>query len=376
MAGVFEILASEDFQDRSNFRKGVAVSYKRAHTRFSNFLMSADNKDDFEGRLDLINDDLDETVKDTLADLSLTDDIAIEEFGDPEKVVASVRDRLTAKGGFCDECRHWKSGPRAGCTCGDDTTDSEADGDSDNAQDLLDEPPSGVDKASANKEAGPMVDALGQIPGRAMGDPQQQQLPNNPVIQAEAEQMLKNPTWNPGGNSPFQNQETVTPGGQPAANPVAPAAQQATQVGRGVGLQNNPNVIEKEYLNQQHAQGKNPMSFMGSESTGLSDEPSPKMDKKRWKPNALNPEGNLKPIETDKGTRWPSEDQDVTEPADHKKDFLEQSSAGHTKQEDLPSDPGYDGAGFNTDKNQKQYPTKTFGDEHGVTDPVTRTPLA
>lgn len=53
-------------------------------------------------------------------------------------------------------------------------------------------------------------------------------------------------------------------------------------------------------------------------STGLSDQPSPKMDKTKWKPNALYDNGNLKPIETDKGTKWPTVKQDVTSGPDYK----------------------------------------------------------
>lgn len=107
---LFQVLAADDFDDRRSSRKAVAIAVKRATTRFSGFLAAAEDKTDYEARIDLIDDELSDVV-----------DEACEDMGHEGKdaVLATVRDQLTAAGGFCDECKSWKSGPKAGCTCGD-----------------------------------------------------------------------------------------------------------------------------------------------------------------------------------------------------------------------------------------------------------------
>lgn len=94
--------------------------------------------------------------------------------------------------------------------------------------------------------------------------------------------------------------------------------------------------------------------------------PSPEIDKTTWKPNALNDSGNLKPIDTEQdGSPVPTEQQDVTDTADHEKDFLDQSDAV-TTQENLPS---ADDSGQSTERNIDQPHTDTFNND-GQADPV------
>lgn len=81
---------------------------------------------------------------------------------------------------------------------------------------------------------------------------------------------------------------------------------------------------------------------------------SPKIDKKEWKPNALNADGNLpavpEGIEMD-GTPNPNERQDlIDEDRDYERDFDDKIDAATTSQ-DLPSG---EGDSFNTDKNISQ----------------------
>ncbi len=96
--------------------------------------------------------------------------------------------------------------------------------------------------------------------------------------------------------------------------------------------------------------------------------PSPKIDKKEWKPRALGDgDGNLKPIDTEqKGSPNPTEHQDVDDTADHSKDFLEQTDAV-TEQQSLPS---ANADGYSTDRNIEQTSTDTFNN-NGQADPVT-----
>lgn len=82
--------------------------------------------------------------------------------------------------------------------------------------------------------------------------------------------------------------------------------------------------------------------------------PSPKIDKKRWKPNALNPEGNLPAVPEGiemNDSAHPTERQDlIDESRDYSRDFDDKIDAQLTHQ-DLPSG---EGDSFNTDKNISQ----------------------
>lgn len=66
--------------------------------------------------------------------------------------------------------------------------------------------------------------------------------------------------------------------------------------------------------------------------------PSPKMDRKQWKPNALNPSGNLPEVDSEMtGSPNPTKQQDlVDEKPDYEGDFLRDTDAVTTQQE-LPS---------------------------------------
>lgn len=227
---VFQVLAADDFDDRRTNRKAVAIAVKRSSTRFSGFLAAASDKDDYEARVDLIADELHEVVASACEDMG-------HEFS--ESIEQIVRQQLVAAGGFCDDCKSWKTGPKANCSCGDS--------DANDKDDMSGE----TEDADLAKE------------GRV-----------------------------------------------------------ATDV------------------------------------TGLGG-PSPKMDKKRWKPNALNDHGNLKPLDTD-GDRHHTEHQDITEIADHTKDFLEQTDVRLDHNTDI--DKSWKGEMNHTD---------TWSGMSGLADPVT-----
>lgn len=223
LAGIFEHDAAFDGSDKIASRKAAAVAHKRAKDQFGAFLAQADG--DFHQRFALIEDELAQVV----------DGVNEEYGGDAETILASVTSVLAA-GGFCDDCRSWKSGPKAGCTCGDDSSESETDDDAES------EPAEDSDDDAAEvKEA-------------------------------------RTATW--------------------VVSEFRPTAE----------------ALETEKLPT-------------GDDTALGG-PSPKIDKKEWKPNALNDDGNLSPIDTEgAGSPHPTEQQDVTDVADHEADFLAQTDA-------------------------------------------------
>lgn len=98
---------------------------------------------------------------------------------------------------------------------------------------------------------------------------------------------------------------------------------------------------------------------------------SPKIDKKTWKPNALNADGNLPPVNDEMNSSpSPTKTQDlVDEKPDYEGDFLRDTDAVTTKQ-DLPS---ADDTGHSTERNisqDGQSGTWTEGQNDAVTPQV------
>jgi len=103
------------------------------------------------------------------------------------------------------------------------------------------------------------------------------------------------------------------------------------------------------------------------------DGPSPKIDKKKWKPNALNENGNLKPIDTegDKSPH-PTRQMDIKQKPDYQNNDPWEHDNNVWEREQLPT--ADDNAGFDGTRNIEQHPTKTFPDK-GQTNPVTNVSL-
>lgn len=103
------------------------------------------------------------------------------------------------------------------------------------------------------------------------------------------------------------------------------------------------------------------------------DGPSPKIDKTKWKPNATNPDGNLKPIDTEgENSPHPTRQMDIKQKPDYQQDTLENLKKYDNnvwEREELPT-ATEDEAGFEGTRNIEQLPTKTFPDK-GQTNPVT-----
>lgn len=105
MSSLFDHLAASDDSDQIRRRQAAAVATKRFNDRYSAFLGNTVDLDEFEARLAYVEDDLKQMVA----------SVAAEYGGDADTLEAALR--RNAAGGFCDDCRKWKSGPRAGCVC-------------------------------------------------------------------------------------------------------------------------------------------------------------------------------------------------------------------------------------------------------------------
>jgi peptidoglycan hydrolase-like protein with peptidoglycan-binding domain len=125
-------------------------------------------------------------------------------------------------------------------------------------------------------------------------------------------------------------------------------------------------------------------STEGRESLPKGDEsalggPSPKIDKKKWKPNATNPDGNLKPIKTEgDNSPHPTRNMDIKDKPDYQEDTFDTVKKYDNniwKREQLPTAKG-DEAGFEGTRNIDQ-PTKaaeTFPNKNQA-NPVTNISL-
>lgn len=107
------------------------------------------------------------------------------------------------------------------------------------------------------------------------------------------------------------------------------------------------------------------------------DGPSPKIDKKKWVPNATNPDGNLAPIETegDKSPH-PTHKQDIKQKPDYENEDAWENDNKVWEREELPT-ATKDEAGFEGTRNIDQ-PTKaaeTFGKGKHDANPVTNISL-
>lgn len=174
-SGLFENLVATDDSAIIAHRTAAAVANKRVKDRFGAFLANSQDDSDRNARLALVTDDVTAIVKEVTAEYG----------GDAQKIEAAIRRSMmpggvpaagmgmgqpgqtcpqcggpmpcpihgngaaapanqgvglqngatpmgqstgapmmastTAAGGFCDKCKNWKSGPKAGCTCDGET---------------------------------------------------------------------------------------------------------------------------------------------------------------------------------------------------------------------------------------------------------------
>jgi hypothetical protein len=340
-AGLFEHDVEFDNSARVAARQAVSVAHKRAKDRFGSFLAAA-SASDFHQRWALVEDELADVVADT-----------VEEYGgDPEGVLAAVTSVLAA-GGFCDDCRKWKSGPKKGCECGSAKgTEPSAEMDDSKGDD------ESGDSGTIAKVAMPYVN---QDTGNEIPLPHEVGLPNNVAIPGEhpcghCGQGVNNVSTDVacphcGHSTAGAGLDQLSQGLGDMINPGKPANPSKPwdpQPEAGDGFDHSSAHVAKWTV------------ITADDKTGLGG-PSPKMDKKEWKPNALNDKGNLKPIKTEgKDSPNPTDDQDISDVPDHTKDPLEHTDA--VAKHDQPLDKAH---------KEKAQHTDTWHGKGDQADPVT-----
>lgn len=377
MSGLFEHMANFDDTERTTRRQAAAVAQKRVSDRFDHFIARAgDDKVERQARLDLIADDIRQIVADVA-----------EEYGaDTEKLQEAIDEHLEGDGvtdvdGELEEApsavgSKAAAGHASDCTCGfcqnkgnlpgsdkkdDDKSDDDSEADdksepkesdddeSDDKPDFLDSKDSAIREALTAKDFVLLADAVFKAPGdpHALAQHFADYLgTTNPGF--DRDRFIAAATGNPASERDrFQGEIPVTTEPQMPMPTAAVHEADADKDGGGA--------VKRE-------------SLPTGDETALGG-PSPKIDKKEWKPNALNDKGNLKPIDTEQeGSPNPTEKQDVDDKADHGKDFLDQTDAV-TETQSLPS---ADDSGQSTEKNLSQ--ESQGGSWHtteGQADPVT-----
>lgn len=138
MTSFLEMDAAERHEERTAARHSGVLFSQRADAQFGAFLRSSSNKDDFEGRLSLVEADLERLAADVMAE---TGDESGQDYADHYR-------RHLAGGAFCDDCRKWKNGPKQLCSCEDEPG-------------LLDDAPSAVGEKSSKTFTCPGCKASG-----------------------------------------------------------------------------------------------------------------------------------------------------------------------------------------------------------------------
>lgn len=345
MAGIFEHDLAFDESAKVASRKAAAVAHKRASDRFGTFLANSTG-DDFHQRFALIEDEVAEIAQ----------DVADEYGADSHQLLVSMTSVLAA-GGFCDDCRKWKSGPKAGCECGSENESS---------PDTTDTGSSDEEEPSEAKEARTARWVVGDFPG-GYGSPGHDAEFGNAGL------------GEPGSHIPGPPGEELGDPGDPSCPSCgAPGyTGHCTNCGCYDGWEADSRDVaqgrqdradfyrDRDYGDPPRLGAEHTAEALETESLPTGDEsaldgPSPKIDKKEWKPNALNEDGNLSPIDTEgAGSPHPTVQQDVTDVADHTADPLDQTDAV-TESQDVGKET-----------TTEAIHTDTWSGKDGQADPVT-----
>jgi hypothetical protein len=381
MSGLFEDLAQFDDGKRVAGRQAAAVAQKRVADRFGSYLKIAKNADEYAARLSFVEDDVRQIVA----------DVAEEYNADLENLQETIDDHLKGDGvtdldGDLEEAPsavgHKAAGGHASdCTCGfcknkgnlpgskkDDDSDSDSDtSDSDSKDDSSDDDgddkPDFLDKDSSARTADvedPSYYSDNPDPQSAAGvGINEMHCPDCGGMGCEgcnftgvvpintdefAEGLADTLGISPLGQQPPQ---------QMAGRPIAKTADADRDGGGAVTREKLPT----------------------GDGKSVGTEPSPKIDKKEWKPNALNDSGNLKPIDSEQsGSPVPTEKQDITDGAEYESQgeegdgFLDQTDSV-VDQQTLPT---ADDSGQSTERNVSGQDSQsdTWHTNDGQTDPV------
>lgn len=109
----FDVDAAAQHEEQKAARHASILTHQRLTSQFEGFLRGAAHKDEFDVRAELIRRDLDRTVAEAAREAGVEDTAE-------HARLADVFLNHIAGGAFCDDCRKWKSGPKAGtCVCDD-----------------------------------------------------------------------------------------------------------------------------------------------------------------------------------------------------------------------------------------------------------------
>lgn len=369
-------------------REAVAVAQKRVQDRVGSYLKVAKTAEEYDARLSYVSDDVRQIVADVAEEFSIDHDKLADAIDEHLKgdgitdIDAELADAPSAVG------QKAAGGHKPGCTCGfcknkgnlPGRVDQKEQEDKDASEPHDDDDSSVVDKESSvrladdepvecDKCEGLGTEKDGSLCGKCGGsgelDPETAKIheERNASVH-EAEGFRTDPATCPN----CHNGMTLTTSRE-AQQGGAPLEYACSKCGyHGESEEHRPgrmqfqegltNLISPQSSTRQADAPRDGGGATKTVSlpTGKGDAvgygASPKIDKKEWKPNALNADGNLPPVDSEmSGSPNPTETQDlVDEKPDYDGDFLRDTDAV-TTQQDLPS---ADDTGQSTERNLSQ----------------------
>lgn len=387
----FEHLAKNDDTAQKLAHKASVLANTRVRNKFSRFLDAATTVEDRAARIALVTDEIRETVAAACEEVGHAGSAAVE---------SAIFNRL---GGGADHLKEYQFKPAGESDDKDDDTEEEAeDGDSKEASTKESRRPKMCpyhkELVDASLQSGqPQYNAFASLVGGAAHCQGGFEGSCNFKPSMVTQQYWDDKQAEYAQRADQRQQQQLRDAPIPEAMPQPPSAadQDAIDRSEGSGVTN----INSELEQAPSAVGgglSEPMPMAASyrvadgptvptddsrekrvnlpdhkndTSTGLSGEPSPKMDKGTWKPNVLNEEGNLSPIKSEgPGSPNPTKTQDIKQIPDHTIDPLKQTDAVAEHGVKLPK-AGDDG--YSTERNISQPHTNTWSGTDGLADPVT-----
>lgn len=388
MNGLFEHLAAFDDGQNKAGRQASAVAQKRVKDRLGNYLKVSSSPEEYKARLDFVMDDVRQIVADVAeeynADLDHLQEVIEENLGDGvtdvnnelENAPSAVGHKPLAAAG---------NGHRDDCTCGfcsnagslgkkdNEESDKETEavkadeefeksGDDDLMEEALGHHDSSIKEALSAKDYRLLAHLLATAPGG----------PNPELAEHFANALTgTNPLFDrdrfiaAAGGEPMSGRDVYREPPLPPYEPSPEFAQQMEGIGKPLASthtaeadRDGGGAVKREKLPK-------------GDGKSVGDGPSPKIDKKKWKPNALNPEGNLPPLKTEQNdSPKPTQHQDIVDTPDYEGDFLRDSEGGKgvSDQVELPS---ADWSGQSSERNISQDGQSDTWHTNEGADPVT-----
>lgn len=382
MTSLFYDISQFDDGFAANRREAVAVAHKRVQDRFGAYLRLSKSTEEYTARFNLLSDDIRQVIADVAEEYSVDHDKLIDAIEENLKgdgvtdLNVDLMDAPSAVGTGPKEA----AGHKDGCECGfckNKGNIHKKDGDEDpeeKVEGIVDDEeksdkdafePEWSEKVKEGKVANEFPDAPS---GGGFANP-----PGADAGMGGSEIYVRTK----GGNliGPFNNEQEAL---------QAKDEEEADELGRYADPNQNPGEMPEGWdprmggtrvadAPRDGGGATKTVKLPKGDGKAVGDGPSPKIDKKEWKPNALNADGNLpavpEGIEMD-GSPVPTERQDlIDEERDYSRDFEDKIDAATTTQ-DLPS---ADETGASTERNisqDNQMGSWTEGPDSAVTPKV------